>query len=305
LTPEQIKSLPDNYAAAVESRAFAEKQDPEHRERPFLPPDLLQQDGPWVEVQTDNASRVTVSRHVHDFGARSAFRVFLRFPAGRQATVAYFVQLRDFPRPWLLTREPGQKQDTLVLNPELPQFPVGTQAALVRQMLLIDREGQIAITHVTESVQLRVFRMIPKPMPEREPRRDTSHDQDFYELTRSRALLFADRNGGLRPLGRDEKDFATQLLVHTFDEFEMPPDNAPFERRMGQPMQSCLGCHDRPGIYSFRIYVGGVYPHGRNYLPDLQANNDANTEGRLIAMRKREQYSWGLLQGLWDDPKGR
>ena len=35
--------------------------------------------------------------------------------------------------------------------------------------------------------------------------------------------------------------------------------------------------------------------------PNLEANHDADTEGELTAMRKREQYSWGLLQGLWDD----
>jgi hypothetical protein len=299
LTTEQIKGLPDNYAAAVASRAFAAKDDPEHPERPFLPADLFQKDGPWVQLEVDNGSAVTASRHVHDFGARSAFRVFLRFPEGRQATVAYLAKLRDFPRPWVLTREPGQKQDTLVLSPELPQFPVGTQAALVRQMLLIDKDGGIRTTPVTESVQVRVFRAVRKWMPETD-RRDTPADQSFCEFSRSRALLFAGKTGGLRPLGPNDKDFHTQLLVLPVDEFELV-ENGPFERRMGQPLRSCLGCHDRPGIYAFRSYTGEVYPRGRYYLPDLQENPDADTEGRLSAMRKREQYSWGLLQGLWED----
>ncbi|HMC65888.1 MAG: hypothetical protein E6K70_23495 [Planctomycetota bacterium] len=300
LTADEIKGLADNYALAVASRAFPEQQDPGDRERPFLPPDLFQQDGAWVEIQTDNASRVAVSRHVHDFGARSAFRVFLRFPEGRKATVAYFVKLRDFARPWVFTREPGQKQDTLVLSPELPQFLAGTRAALVRQMLLIDKDGGIATTRVTESVQIRVFRAIPKRLTGSGRRRDTPSEQDFYEFTRSRALLFTGKAGGLRPLQRSNKDFSTQLLVLPHDEFELQ-DNVSFERRMTQPLRSCLGCHDRPGIYSFRTYVGGVYPHGRNYLPDLQENHDPDTEGRLSGMRKREQCSWGLLQGLWAD----
>jgi len=299
LTTEQIKGLPDNYAAAVASRAFATKDDPDHPERPFLPADLFQKEGPWVQLELDNGSAVTASRHVHDFGARSAFRVFLRFPEGRQAVVAYLARLRDFPRPRVLTREPGQKQDTLVLSPELPQFPVGTQAALVRQMLLIDKEGGIRTTPVTESVQVRVFRAVRKWMPETD-RRDTSAEQSFYEFSRSRALLFAGKTGGLRPLGPNDKDFHTQLLVLPVDEFELA-ENGPFERRMGQPLRNCLGCHDRPGVYAFRSYTGGAYPRGRFYLPDLQQNQDADTEGRLSAMRKREQYSWGLLQGLWQD----
>src|SRR4030095_3480071 len=84
LTPEQIKELPANYAAAVKSKAFAHTHAPDHPELPFLPPDLLQKDGPWIEVLIDNNSAVTASRHVLDFGARSAFRVFLRLPEGRK-----------------------------------------------------------------------------------------------------------------------------------------------------------------------------------------------------------------------------
>ena len=299
LTAEQIKDLPDNYAAAVTSQAFAEAYDPDHPERPFLPTDLFQKDGPWVEVEADNGSTVTASRHVYDFGARSAFRVFLRLPQGRKAALDYLAELRDFPRPWAPTREPDSKRDTLVLNPELPQFPAGTQAALVRQMLLLDKEGRIATTRVTESVQIRVFQAIAKRAPE--ATRRPAAEQEFYEFRRSRTLLFAGKTGGLRPLGRDDKDFATQLLVLPADEFELPQDDVPFERRMVQPMTSCLGCHDRPGVYSFRTYTGGDYPRGRYYLPDLQENGDAGQEGELSAMRKREQYSWGLLQGLWED----
>jgi hypothetical protein len=300
LTPEQIKDLPDNYAAAVASRTFAANHDPDHPDRPFLPPDLFQSDSTWVEVEVDNGSQVTASRHVYDFGARSAFRVFLRFPEGRRATVAYFARLRDFPRPWVLTREPGRKQDTLVLNPGLPQFPVGTQAALVRQMLLIDSEGNLATTRVTESVQLRVYRVIDGARADDRRPADPG-SQDVYEFTRSRALLFAGKAGGLRPLGRNDRDFRTQLLVLPADEFELQ-DTSPFgEGRMGQPLQSCLGCHDRPGIYSFRSYTGGEYPRGPYYLPDLQQGHSADEQGRLSALRKREQYSWGLLQGLWED----
>jgi hypothetical protein len=300
LTAEEIKGLPDTYAAAAASRAFREKQDPDHPERPFLPPDLFQKDGPWVEVAIDNSSQATASRHVYDFGARSAFRVFLRFPEGRQATVAYFAKLQDFPRPWVLTREPGQKQETQMLNPALPQFPVGTQAALVRQMLLIDREGNLATTRVTESVQLRVFRMIDGAHPDKR-RPGGPEPQDFYEFTRSRALLFAGKTGGLRPVGPNDRDFRTQLLVLPTDEFEWE-GNIPFgEGRMGQPLRSCLGCHDRPGIYSFTSYTGGNYPRGRFYLPTLNEGQSPDEQGHLTALRKREQYSWGLLQGLWED----
>jgi hypothetical protein len=301
LTAEQVKDLPDNYAATATSRAFAEAYDPDHPECPFLPTDLFQKDGLWVEVEADNGSTVTASRHVYDFGARSAFRVFLRLPQGRKATFDYLAELRDFPRPWVPTREPHSKRDALALNPELPQFPAGTQAALVRQMLLVDKDGRIATTRITDSVQIRVFRAIPKRAPEATRRPDAAAEQEFYEFRRSRAQLFAGKAGGLLPLGRDDKDFGTQLLVLPADEFELPQDDVRFERRMVQPIATCLGCHDRPGVYSFRSYTGGEYPRGRYSLPDLQENGDADQQGELSAMRKREQYSWGLLQGLWED----
>ena len=305
LTPDQIKALPDNYAAASSSRAFAENHDPDHPDRPFLPPDLLQTRGPWVEVEIDNGSTATAPRHVHDFGARSAFRVFLRLPDGREATIAYFDKLRDFPRPWLVAREPDRQQDTLVLNSELPQFPAGTRTALIRQMLLVDTDGRIAATRLTEDVQIRVFRAIPKLMRDRARGRASSGDQDAYEFIRSRAMLFDKECGGLLPLGTDEKDFRTQLQVHRFDQFESPLDRVPFERRMGQTMQSCTACHDGPGIYSVQSYVGGNSRAGRYYLPVLQESDNADRQGEFSTWIKRQQYSWGLLQGLWEEQPSR
>jgi hypothetical protein len=200
----------------------------------------------------------------------------------------------------VLTPESARRQhDLLVLNPELPQFPVGTQAALVRQMLVVDSEGRITNTRVTESVQLRVFRTISKWTPE-EDRRDKPADQAFHEFTRSRALLFADKTGGLRPLTLDDRDFRTQFLVHPHDELE-PRDGVAPDPRMAQTMRGCLGCHDRPGIHAFRTYTGGDFPRGRFHLPSLAENRDAGSQAELTAMRKRDQYSWGLLQGLWKD----
>lgn len=302
LSPEQIKGLPDNYAVAVAAKTFAEKHDPGHPERPFLPPDLLQKDGPWVEIVIDNSSAVTASRHVLDFGARSAFRVFLRLPEGRKESLAYLKSLNDFPRRWLASED--QKPDLLRLSSELPQFPVGTEVALVRQMLLIDKDGNLAPSSLTESVQLRVFRAIPKLEPGQDPLqgqarvRGEPDTQDSYEFTLGRIELFAGKNGGLRAIGRDEKDFRTQLLVQTYDEFESSTDGA-FERHMEITTQSCRGCHDRPGIFSIQSYTGDNYPRPRYYLPHL-SSGDGDEQARLSAQKKREQFSWGLLRGLWE-----
>jgi hypothetical protein len=297
LTAEQIQGLPDNYADAVASRTFAEKHDPDHSQRSFLPVDLFQKDGPWVELH-DHLTPIA-PRHVHDFGARSAFRVFLRLPQGRKATLAYVAKLRDFPQTWVTDlSQDSDRRIKLKLNPDLPQFPGGTQVALVRQMLLVTKEGSLAATPLTESVQFRVYRAIGSVKP-RSRRPADPGDQDFYELTLSRALLFAGKSGGLRPVRQDDQDFHTQFQVHAFDELELQ-NNVPFENRMGHPLRSCIGCHDRPGIHSFLSYTGTDFPRGLN-LPYLDVENGPDWQGWVSAYRKREHYSWGLLQGSWQD----
>jgi hypothetical protein len=244
---------------------------------------------------------------VLDFGARSAFRVFLRLPEGRTATLEYMTRLNDFPRRWLASED--EKGDLLRLNPELPQFPAGTEVALVRQMILLGKDGELAATTLTETVQLRVFRTIPKinvgedPLRGRARVRGQPETQDSYEFTLGRAGLFAGASGGLRPLRRDEKDFRTQLLVGIADEFEMPPSGE-FERRMSPALQTCLDCHDRPGIYSLQSFTGDNYPRPRYYLPHLR-QGDGDEQARLSAQKKREQFSWGLLRGLWEVQPGR
>jgi hypothetical protein len=129
-------------------------------------------------------------------------------------------------------------------------------------------------------------------------RRADPSEQDVYEFTLSRELLFAGKAGGMRPLGRDDKDFSTQLLVHTVDEFELQ-NNVPFENRRGQPLGSCIGCHDAPGIHSFRSYTGTDFPRRLN-LPFLDVDNGPDWQGWVSAYNKRQQYSWGLLHGLWE-----
>jgi len=48
LTPEQVRALPDTYAAAIAMHQFAPEYDPRNPQQPFLPPDLFRPDGPWV-----------------------------------------------------------------------------------------------------------------------------------------------------------------------------------------------------------------------------------------------------------------
>ena len=93
LSREQIAALPDNYAATVAARKFAPAFDPANPDTPFLPPDIFDQDGPWVCLGNAN-ERPLASQHVDGSDGRSAFFAFLRLPGGRAATVAYLDKIK-------------------------------------------------------------------------------------------------------------------------------------------------------------------------------------------------------------------
>lgn len=269
LTPDQIKKLPDNYAAAVISGAFATRFDPEHPDKPYLPPDLFAADGPWVCVSRSDGP--VAPEHVRDdqtnVFTNSAFLLFLRLPPGRVATVDYLKRLRSFDQPLLVeVKDAGNLEEKYHPNPKLPQFPAGTETALVRRAMLIASTNTPTATALTESVQLRIHREIPE-MTAQSVRAAVDHGtpankralswQSFQEFQLSRSLLFAGRAGGLRAVGPDELDFPTPFGRWMLDEFEnreSRPHDRSFSERSQGPF-SCFGCHSLPGVYSFNSYL--------------------------------------------------
>ncbi len=283
LSKTAIERLPDTYAAAVASGAFARDFDPDRPDTPFLPPDLFRPDGPWVFV-TSNANPTTTPQHAFHF-SRSAFLVFVRLPDGRAATLDYLKRVANFPDPRLPDRDrPG----SLKPNGALPQFPVGTQLALVRRMMLVDEAGNPVPTSVVESVQIRVHRAIADHLF---GGFDTDSPEQVLalanvELGLSRERLFAARAGGLRPVGPDELAFAS-LGGHGVDAFERREGEP--ERFMGRTLRGCANCHLEPGVHA-------VLSRGDSALVSGYAL-DGEAERAVVA--KRNRYDWGLLQGLW------
>jgi len=213
-----------------------------HREATFLP-DLFNPDGPWVCIGQQQELPVA-SVHLEFFQGRSVFLVFLRLPEGRDATLHYLQELRKVPSKW--TPQPGFPPDSAprLRYPQPPQFPVGTSLALVRQMVLISDQGKFVPTHVTESVQLRVYRAIDP-----DPRRNYLNSerfrtqQDVFEFRLDRRKLLVGETS-LRAVGAGEKEFPT-FMTHGIDDFESS----------GQPQEapifSCQACHYDPGVQSF------------------------------------------------------
>jgi len=274
LSPKKIQNLPDNYAAAVASGQFARRIDPEQPGKPYLPPDLFVADGPWVCVgRTDGH---TAPQHLQEGGGNhftnSVFLVFLRLPSGRAATAEYLKQLCCFDQPLLVRNPEDANRLPFVPNQQLPQFPKGTELALVRRAMLIDSSHRVVVSPLTESVQLRVFhgeipaltrqvlhdsenlRAFDALGRNSETRRRVGSWLSFHEFRLSRTQLLADRAGGLRAVDSEERDFKTGFNAHPWDEFErrLPTDQSFAKSRRRTIKETCFACHSLPGVYSFQ-----------------------------------------------------
>lgn len=284
LSRAEIGRLPDTYASAVRSGEFSPEFNPNRPADPFLPPDLFQKDGPWVYVSAVG-SATSAPAHAARF-SRSSFAVFMRLPAGRDATRDYLKRVAEFPDPWLPDPSlPGQ----LMPNVRLPQFPVGTQVALVRRMLVVDDAGTLVPTSIVESVQLRVHRVIGDRLlggfPSDSPEPHTAIAKVEVDLSRER--LFAARAGGLRAVEIDTLELPT-FGDHGWDAFEM--ESGEPERFMNMPLKGCASCHFEPGIHS-------VLSRGSTALVAYDVTGEARALGASAS--KRTRYDWGLLRGLW------
>jgi hypothetical protein len=161
-------------------------------------------------------------------------------------------------------------------------------------MALIDNQGKLLPTRLTEQAQIRVHRAISRTIPlgvdissNEEPA-----SQDFYEFKLSRVKLFAGDSGGLRALARDEKEF---LLFgsHGDDPFDLLKENESMERHRVTTLRFCVNCHYRPGIHSMMSLVGQMGEQA-----DLIAS-DLNQETNVTLEWKQAKSQWKSLQELW------
>ncbi|MBC8291407.1 MAG: M56 family metallopeptidase [Planctomycetes bacterium] len=134
LTKEQILALPNPLAATVKSGHFAQAHDPADRFKPFLPADLYAEETTWICLGEDG-KEIPASQHTSKLYSRSMFLQFIRLPEGRTETLEYMERIRKQPH----------------------QFPAGTQFALMEQPFLISKEGQLVLSPLITSIQLRAY----------------------------------------------------------------------------------------------------------------------------------------------------
>jgi len=278
LSDAEIAALPDTYAITVKSKEFPSDYDAAHPQSVFLPGDMLAESGPWIMLSSSamESQQPAAIQHVKATQGRAVFYVLMRLPAGRQATLAYLKQLAEFPQPYTWNEKYKAypyARSAVSFNRELPQFPPGTQVALIRRMVLTTSGGELKVTPIIENIQIRVYVKDPK-----EVHSGTSGSQDFYELPLAPEELFKG-NGGLR--ASNGKHHARQL---TFAKVNL------FSQGAG-----CSSCHGGPGVLSLNTYtnVFGTPPSSPWFEPSSVSWQDTHT----LNWKKRD-YTWGLLSAL-------
>ena len=260
LSREEISSLPDNYALAVESDIFPATVQEDHPEAAFLPSDLFQPNSAWVPMGREGGPIAITHTESFPFFGRSVFLVFVRSPKGRAATLDFIGSLNT-------------ESD--------PITAIGSEVALVRRMLLIDSEGDLILSPLIETVQIRHF----------------GPAQSFYEFELDRARLFDGIGGGLVR----NNDLFILFMGHG-DVFEIP--NTPDQRATIPGI--CKACHfhelSNPNSDNTRSIIS--YSRQPFSLPDnIQPILFATTledEAQTVIEWKLNHETWQSIESLWN-----
>jgi hypothetical protein len=238
LSPEEIKALPDNFAAVAATKKLA-----------GFPVDLWDTRGPWVLIGDDNKNtygpRTITPVHDSFFGGRSTFFVFILAGDSRDKTIKFIKQLNEDSK------------------------PAPARFALVRQMLLIDNQGRIRLTPITETVQIRgdvaeqEFKLNRKDFLEGKIKqsihRETDDDNERPDI------LFMGRNAGHHP------EPILKSCFHCHQGSDLNSRNQSFSEQAGPK-------RDRPRLI----------------------NSTLDDEATKSVRWKSDQFMWGKLQGLWE-----
>jgi hypothetical protein len=277
-----IDRLPDSFANA------------ERRLQPSgFPQRMFASDGPWVLVGRNYGP--TAAKHTQDFGGRSLFLVFVKFPDGRDQALRYLKELHEFEPALVYSNETltsgrtFQDRQQLGTNRATPQFPAGTQWALVRRLCLIDDRGLIRATQMIESIQMRTYSSIPQG------------DNDFTAVRNAQVVAEFQMDRGhefeLRPVEEGEREFQfvhfQSMGVDPFERMSAAEWISRRDRLRGQTLKTCMTCHLARGILSVNTYSD---------FGAAATKLDSSTLEREVTAAlnwKSRQFDWGLMKGLW------
>ena len=260
LSKEEILALPNNYALEVEVNTFPADLPPDHPEAAFLPADIFQLDSAWVPVGREGGPIATTHTEAFPFFGRSVFLVFVRSPNGRAETLDFIQSLNTEPNPVLAN---------------------GSDVALARRMLLIDDQGELILSPLLETIQIRHF----------------APAQHFHEFELNRTRLFVGPAGGL--------DLNSDLFMLFMGHGDL------FEKDHGPELQAtipeiCKSCHfefpPTPNSGNTRSIIS--YSRQPFSLPDnsqpVLFPTTVEAEAQIVITWKLNHKTWQSLLTLWD-----
>ena len=249
LPPAVIQSLPDNYAAALRSGHFASRHDFDCQSN-YLPPGLLTRAEEWVEIDTSSESLPHLEHEGQiDYVAwsirgRSYYRIFWRFPGGRKAVEEYLKYLREKGVDW----EKTARQGHIAVRPDVRQIPVGTEAAIVQFMIVLDDRLVPVPTRLVESLRVSVYKNVDGTP---DPETNTGLGLIGRVYGAQRRLLFDSlKQGGLARAPDDAPTYQVLLSGHQ--------DWGGWGRQQSV-VQTCVHCHlhwkEKTGVFSLNSIV--------------------------------------------------
>jgi len=231
--------------------------------------------------------------HERSFGGRSAFLILIRSPNGRAMAEEYLKTFNEW------------EKDTPVSESEqpIPELPEGTEAALVRQMLVIDNKGQVKPTHLMESVQFRVFdKKVKDPFGE-----NSGDGQSFFMIKLDRRRLLAGQSPTLHVIGLNDRGFGDGSSGRfVSDQFELgntteseTTSNA--HTLLIPPIRtmSCSNCHQQTQAFHLRSLSRDDLVPSPSRSPVI-VEPLQNGDVQPTAVWKQMRYDWGLLLGMME-----
>ncbi|MBT4866333.1 MAG: hypothetical protein HON53_14610 [Planctomycetaceae bacterium] len=293
LPNQAIGMLPDTYAKALASGQF-NTATPLNPKQNYLPTGLLTKPDEWVEIDFfqpdihEDLSNRFITLHTRSYRARSYFRIFYRFPEGRQQLVQYLKLLDQEGIDWKRAAQNG----FIFLKKDAPQIPVGTEVALVQFMMALNRELQPTPTRIVESIRMRNY--VSTDGSEKEVT-NTGHGMNVMEYTLKRQLLFDNlRAGGLRREPDNEE------LYRVIFQGDRDPDWGHDGRTV--LFQQCVNCHMSPkatrtGVHSFAsiVNMGGFDAGAQLGVAVPLSPEKSTTRGRRAAKWKTGHETYRRL----------
>ncbi|MFH1268284.1 MAG: hypothetical protein ABIK89_21395 [Planctomycetota bacterium] len=294
-----IRALPDNYAAAVRSGHFASRHDFDCQSN-YLPPGLLTCPDEWVEIDTSSESLPHFQQEGQiDYVAwsirgRSYYRIFWRFPGGRKAVEEYLKYIREEGVDW----EKTARQGHMALKPDVRQIPVGTEAAIVQFMIVLDDRLVPVPTRLVESLRVSVYKNVDGTP---DPQTNTGLGLIGRVYGAQRRLLFDNlKHGGLAWAPDDAPTYQVLLSGH---------DDWGVWGRQQSVVQTCVHCHMhwkwKTGVFSLNSIFSFVPDGGMPGIVIPMGFGDIQTyprPQRIARWKQRQEDYLRLVEYARDDP---